>query len=293
MIDNRTLITIRMTRSAALDREDIPYLPTYFFGYEAYDRTILRKLLAHSPRLLEQAEDAILRKVNVPHDADHSLSIKVTMPDSGRNYYEVALRGGLVIPPKPFSLRGLTCEWVENLRLDTLAAQMHFPDGSEYSWDYACGSWSDLKYRVSKAPELEIVRRNGDYDEKENTTKEKKVVPLDLWEKVTYALNRFVDEEENWEHEKGDRWHEGVAAVDAIEQFEIQELIKKGPVPVVDGVVLPRELLCRTIDILENYVEEDELADGYGGGRDSCNLPPAKELLIALNKLAEKEGKTK
>ena len=121
--------------------------------------------------------------------------------------------------------------------------------------------------------------------------KEKKVVPLELLEKVTYALNRFIDEEENWEHEKGDRWDEGVVAIDAIEQFEIQEFIKKGSVPVVDGVLLPRELLSNTIGVLENYVEEDELADGYGGGSDSCSLPLAKELLITLNKLAAKEGK--
>ena len=115
--------------------------------------------------------------------------------------------------------------------------------------------------------------------------KEKKVVPLDLLEKVTYALNRFIDEEENWEHEKGDRWHEGIAAIDAIEQFEIQELIKKGPVPVVDGVVLPRELLCRTIGVLENYVEEDELADGYGGGTENRIFRPAKKLLAKLKKI--------
>ena len=120
---------------------------------------------------------------------------------------------------------------------------------------------------------------------------EKKVVPLDLWEKVTYALNRFIDEEEDREHEKGDRWDEGVVAIDAIEQFEIQEFIKKGSVPVVDGVLLPRELLSNTIGVLENYVEEDKLADGYGGGSDSCSLPLAKELLITLNKLAAKEGK--
>ena len=117
--------------------------------------------------------------------------------------------------------------------------------------------------------------------------KEKKVVPLDLLEKVTYALNRFIDEEENWEHEKGDRWDEGVAAVDAIEQLEIQELIKKGSVPVVDGVVLPRELLCRTIGVLENYVEEDELADGYGGGTENLNFRPAKKLLAKLKKIED------
>ncbi len=115
--------------------------------------------------------------------------------------------------------------------------------------------------------------------------KEKKVVPLDLLEKVTYALNRFIDEEENWEHEKGDRWHEGIAAIDAIEQFEIQELVKKGPVPVVDGVVLPQDLLNRTILILENYIDEDELAEGYGGGTDNPYFKPAKRLLKKLKKI--------
>lgn len=114
-----------------------------------------------------------------------------------------------------------------------------------------------------------------------------KIVPQTLWKKVTASLSRFVDEEEWWEHEKGDRWCEGVAAVGAIEQFEIQELVKKGPVPVVDGVVLPRELLCRTILILENYIDEDELAEGYGGGTENPNFRPAKKLLAKLKKIKD------
>ena len=129
--------------------------------------------------------------------------------------------------------------------------------------------------------------------------KEKKVVPLDLWEKVTYALNRFIDEEENWEHEKGDRWDEGIAAVDAIEQFEIEQLDKKDQPDTSTEVVLPFDLMEQTVFFLSNYIEADELAEGYGGGTDNPYFKPAKRLLkklkkiekAALKKIAEQKGK--
>ena len=129
--------------------------------------------------------------------------------------------------------------------------------------------------------------------------KEKKAVPLELWEKVTYALNRFIDEEENWEHEKGDRWDEGIAAVDSIEQFEIEQLDKKDQPDTSTEVVLPFDLMEQTVFFLSSYIEADELAEGYGGGTDNPYFKPAKRLLkklkkiekAALKKIAEQKGK--
>ena len=55
----------------------------------------------------------------------------------------------------------------------------------------------------------------------------------------------------------------------------------------VDGVVLPQDLLNRTILILENYIDEDELAEGYGGGTENLNFRPAKKLLAKLKKIED------
>jgi len=55
--------------------------------------------------------------------------------------------------------------------------------------------------------------------------------------------------------------------------------------------VISDELFRRATAVIELYIEEDMMADGYGGGSESTILKDAKEVLKELKALAETDDK--
>jgi len=51
--------------------------------------------------------------------------------------------------------------------------------------------------------------------------------------------------------------------------------------------VISNNLFFHVIYVIEAYIEEDMMADGYGGGSESTVLKDAKEVLKELKALAE------
>ena len=55
-------------------------------------------------------------------------------------------------------------------------------------------------------------------------------------------------------------------------------------------LLIPHEVIDRTIYILGNYIDEDELAEGHGGGTENPNFQPAKDLLAELKKIEKSQN---
>lgn len=107
-----------------------------FFSYSEDERLLLHRMLGHDRQLLKKAEEAVFRKVNIPHDATHSLAIETTSVDPCGEWTTLCISGTLHPGPAYFDLIVLTCAWVDERKPLVLNAWVDYKGGASYSWTY-------------------------------------------------------------------------------------------------------------------------------------------------------------